>query len=295
MLNLFLTLSNKAVMQKAKLPWLLTALHTGTTAIGCASLLAMGHFELTRLATRENVILVAFSSLFTLNIAISNVSLALVSVPFHQVLRSTTPIATLLIYRIFYARTFSQQTYLTMIPLIVGVALATYGDYYFTVYGFSMTLLGVVLAALKAIASNRLMTGTLKLSPLELLFRMAPLAAVQCLFYAWGSGELARAREIISTDNIFTPYFSIILATNAVGAFALNIVSFQTNKVAGALTICVCANLKQILTIVLGIVLFSVQMTLLNGVGMAITVVGGIWYSKVELDNKRAKAASGGS
>lgn len=36
-----------------------------------------------------------------------------------------------------------------MIPLILGVGLATYGDYYFTNMGFILTFVGVVLAAIK--------------------------------------------------------------------------------------------------------------------------------------------------
>ena len=60
-------------------------------------------------------------------------------------------------------------------------------------------------------------------------------------------------------------------------------------KAAGALTITVCGNVKQALTILFGIVLFHVQVGLTNAVGMVVTIAGAVWYSKVELDNKRAK------
>lgn len=108
-------------------------------------MLGLGALKLSTLGTREHWTLVAFSFLFTINIAISNVSLSMVSVPFHQIVRSTTPVITILIYRFAYARTYASQTYLTMIPLISGVALATVGDYYATLAGFTMTLLGVFL------------------------------------------------------------------------------------------------------------------------------------------------------
>lgn len=75
LLSLGLTLSNKAVLKKAKLPWLLTVLHTGSTFIGTLAYLGTGKLKLSRLGTKENLILLAFSTLFTLNIAISNVSL----------------------------------------------------------------------------------------------------------------------------------------------------------------------------------------------------------------------------
>lgn len=247
--------------------------------------------KLTRLGSKENLILLAFSLLFTMNIAISNVSLAMVSVPFHQIMRSTCPIATIGIYRVVYGRTYSTLTYLSMIPLILGVGLATAGDYYATVMGFTLTLLGVVLASIKTVATNRLMTGSLALSAMEILLRMSPLAAIQCLFYAFITGEVSEFRVAYS-EGQFSQSFGAAIMLNALIAFGLNIVSFQTNKMVGALTVSVCGNVKQALTIALGIVLFNVEVGLLNGVGMLITIAGAAWYSKVEMDNKRSKASS---
>lgn len=45
----------------------------------------------------------------------------------------------------------------------------------------------------------------------------------------------------------------------------------------------VCGNVKQCLTIALGILIFDVNVSALNGVGMAITLAGAAWYSFVEL------------
>lgn len=137
------------------------------------------------------------------------------------------------------------------------------------------------------VATNRLMTGSLSLSAMEVLFRMSPLAAVQCLFYAAASGELKAASASVAEFD-----WSLIatIMVNASMAFALNVVSFQTNKVAGALTVSVCGNVKQTLTILLGIVLFNVTVGPLNAIGMLVTVFGAAWYSKVELDTKKQQA-----
>ena len=168
MLNLCLTIYNKAVLGKFPYPWLITTLHTSFGAAGCSILLARGYFKLSRLTMRSHAILVAFSFLYTINIAISNVSLyvrtdaerqsrstnsfiasAMVSVPFHQIARSTCPIVTIVIYRIFYSRSYSTGTYLSLIPIIFGVGMATYGDYYFTTMGLVLTFFGVLLASVK--------------------------------------------------------------------------------------------------------------------------------------------------
>ncbi len=234
----------------------------------------------------------AFSFPFTFNIAISNVSLAAVSVPFHQIMRSTCPIATIAIYRTVYSRSYSSATYLSMVPLILGVALATAGDYYCTLAGFTLTLLGVVLSAIKTVATNRLMTGSLTLSAMEVLLRMSPLATIQCVLYAFLTGEVSSFR-IAYAEGQFSNSFGTALLANAVIAFTLNMTSFQTNKVAGALTMTVCGNVKQVLTIGLGIVLFNVQVGWLNAVGTVVTILGAVFYSKVELDAKKRRVVAG--
>ena len=252
--------------------------------MGCYTLVGFGSLKATRLTKEDNLIIVAFSTLFTLNIATSNVSLALVSVPLHQVLRSTCPVATLLIYRM-QGRTYTTATYLSIIPLIFGVALATIGDYYCTSYGLCLTLLGVVLAAVKTVATNKIMTGSLALSALEVLLRMSPLATVQCVICAFMTGEVEAAHLAYVQGNI-SGQFGLVLFANGLIAFLLNIVSLQANKLAGALTMTVAGNVKQSLTILLGIVFFNVQTGLLNAGGIAMTIMGAALYSKVELDTK---------
>lgn len=74
---------------------------------------------------------------------------------------------------------------------------------------------------------------------------------------------------------------------NGALAFVLNVSSFSANKNTGALTMTVCGNVKQCLTILLGILLFGVKVGVLNGAGMMITLAGAVWYSMIELKSKR--------
>ena len=117
---------------------------------------------------------------------------------------------------------------------------------------------------------------------------MSPLAAVQSLLYAILSGEGNAFLAWVQGGNL-TPRYVLALVSNGYLAFLLNITSFYTNKLAGALTITVCANMKQCLTILLGVVAFNVHVGILNGCGMVIALVGAAIYSKVELDSKGKK------
>lgn len=248
-----------------------------------------GYFKLSRLGRRENLALVAFSALFTANIALSNLSLAMVNVAFYQTMRMLCPIFTVIIFRAYYGRTYSTMTYMSLLPLILGAAMTTVGEMKFSDAGFVLTILGVVLAAVKTVVTNRFMTGSLALPPVEFLMRMSPLAAMQALACALATGEVSAFREALATSQMSSISTFFSLAGNGILAFLLNISSFNTNKLAGALTMTVCGNLKQCLTVLLGIFIFDVRVQLLNGTGMAVTMLGAVIYSKAELDNKKKK------
>jgi hypothetical protein len=129
-------------------------------------MLKMGYFKLSKLSLREHLVLGAFSVLFTSNIAMSNLSLyeafppwlgpifahifrSLVSLAFFQIIRNTVPLFTVLIYRVWFSRSYATATYLSLVPIVVGAGMCTAGDYNYTILGLMVTLGGVILAAVK--------------------------------------------------------------------------------------------------------------------------------------------------
>jgi hypothetical protein len=75
--NLTLTLYNKAVLQTLKFgfPWTLTGIHAFFGTLGAWLLAQTGVFTPAKLSSREYYVMILFSVLYTINIAISNVSL----------------------------------------------------------------------------------------------------------------------------------------------------------------------------------------------------------------------------
>ncbi|KAI3649781.1 hypothetical protein MP228_005413 [Amoeboaphelidium protococcarum] len=294
--NLTLTIYNKAVMQFIgfKFPWAITAIHTFFSALGCfICVYWLGMFRPSHLSMKENIVMALFSVLYTVNIATSNISLQLVTVPFHQVVRATTPVFAILLSVLFLKKRYSLQIYLSLLPVIMGVGLATMGEYNFSQTGLILTLLGTFLAAMKTVVTNVVQVGSLKLHPIDLLLRMSPLAFVQCLIFGHLSGENQRLAEFIfgnpavDAPSLFTPTVFWALFFNGVIAFMLNFVSFTANKMTSALTMTVAANIKQVLSILLAVSIFDLTITSLNGLGILITLVGGAWYTFVEFQSKQ--------
>ncbi|KAJ7151432.1 TPT-domain-containing protein [Mycena crocata] len=283
--NLGLTLYNKGVLVRFPFPYTLSALHAFFGTIGGTVLAQNGYFVPSRPSLREGVVLVAFSILYAINIVVSNVSLQLVTVPFHQVVRAATPLFTILFSSILFGAQSSRPKKISLIPVVAGVGFATFGDYYFSCAGFLLTLLGTVLAALKTIFTNVLQTPASRpyfSNPLDLLFFLSPLAFVQCVLLAHLTGELARVR-----DYEMSSFKATALLLNGCIAFGLNVVSFSANRRVGALGMTVAANVKQVLTIVCAVLMFNLTITPLNALGIVLTLIGGAWYGWIELIEKR--------
>jgi drug/metabolite transporter (DMT)-like permease len=284
--NLGLTLYNKAVLQYADfhLPWLLTAIHSLCSFIGsfvCVFLRCSGassHLKISpEVSSRRGILtLLALSVLYTVNIAVSNISLDMVTLAFHQLVRSTTPVFAVVLSLVFRIKSFSTDTYIALLPVVLGVVMATYGDISFTSWGLFLTVLGTALAAVKTIVTNMILVGDLKLQPMDLLWRMSLLAFVQCLMVAQYSGEMDVLRVKLETADF---NFYAVLIGNGVMAFLLNYASFTTNMLSSALTMTVAANIKQVLAIILAIIVFHTHVTPLNAFGIFVTLAGGAQYT----------------
>ncbi|KAJ2159077.1 hypothetical protein GGF46_003277 [Coemansia sp. RSA 552] len=290
--SLLLTLHNKMVLQWQGFgfPWLVTAVHSLGGVLGTRALVGLGLLRPRQVDARQTRVLWAFSVLYTANIAASNVSLHHVTVPVHQVIRGTVPVFTAGLVWALRGRRPGPRVGASLVAVVAGVALATYGDYGgATAGGVALTLLGTVLAALKTVATNELLVGGLglRLAPLDLLLRLAPLALPQALAAALIAGETRGAFDHVRAQSLRDAWLlAAALATNGAAAFVLNVASFTASRQTSALAMTVAGNVKVVLTVILGCVLFHISLSSLTIAGIVLTLAGGAAYSALRLAAK---------
>lgn len=301
--NVGVTLLNKAAFATVDFhyPYFLSFVHMVCNSIGSQMVFrSLGHDQATgqtgifqrllgkverkALDTSGKRSIIGFSVIFSLNIAIGNVSLRHVSVNFNQVMRSLVPAVTIII-GVFIGKQISSSRVTAVIPVILGVAMAVWGDMTFTTLGFFYTCCCVMLAASKVVASGQILTGSLKLHPVDLLGHMAPLAMVQCVTLSVLTGEVS---AIAARPEIYSKFFPIgVVLLSGILSFSLNICSLMANKMTSPLTLCIAANVKQVLMIAVSTIIFATPISRMNGFGILVVLIGSARYSYVSVLEKQ--------
>ncbi|OAL33995.1 hypothetical protein AYO20_06643 [Fonsecaea nubica] len=252
----------------------------------------------TNLSLRVHLrVLLPFSLLYTLNIALSNLALGLVTLSMHQTIRATAPVITVLVSIVWLGSTWREYpagvygaTGLTICGVIIATNAASstkgVGDdraglvvdpSRTTASGFTVTLLSAVLAVLKTIFTNELQRPPrasrwgLGLPSTRLVQYLALYAVNQAVLLASWAGEIKGLTTNVDhgppptltlrlrgrSHRVAVPWPWLWLL-NALAAAMLNLASFEANKRCGPLTMAIATNMKQVVILLMVICLRDV-------------------------------------
>ncbi|MED6219615.1 hypothetical protein PIB30_037417 [Stylosanthes scabra] len=287
--NIGVLLLNKYLLSNYgfKYPIFLTMCHM--TACSLFSYVAIAWMKVVPLQTIRSRVqffkISALSLIFCVSVVFGNVSLRYLPVSFNQAIGATTPFFTAVFA---YLMTFKREawlTYLTLVPVVTGVIIASGGEPSFHLFGFIICIAATAARALKSVLQGILLSSEgEKLNSMNLLLYMAPMAVVFLLPATLIMEEnvvgitLALARD----DSKIIWY----LLFNSALAYFVNLTNFLVTKHTSALTLQVLGNAKGAVAVVVSILIFRNPVSVTGMMGYTLTVFGVILYSEAK---KRTK------
>ncbi|CAK9176325.1 unnamed protein product [Ilex paraguariensis] len=287
--NIGVLLLNKYLLSNYgfKYPIFLTMCHM--TACSLLSYIAIAWMKMVPMQTIRSRVqfmkISALSFVFCASVVSGNISLRYLPVSFNQAIGATTPFFTAVFAYLITLRREAWLTYITLIPVVTGVIIASGGEPSFHLFGFIMCIGATAARALKSVLQGILLSSEgEKLNSMNLLLYMAPIAVLLLLPATLFMEENVIGITIaLSRDDIKIVWY---LLFNSALAYFVNLTNFLVTKHTSALTLQVLGNAKGAVAVVVSILIFRNPVSVTGMLGYTLTVIGVILYSEAK---KRSK------
>jgi drug/metabolite transporter (DMT)-like permease len=265
-----------------KYPIFLTMLHMVSCLILSVVIRISGIAPRQHIRSRRHLFKVSILSIvFVISVVCGNISLRFIPVSFNQAIGATTPFFTALLSLCILRKKETVEVYITLIPVVVGIVLASNSEPLFHLWGFLACFIATFARALKSVLQGLLLTNeNERLDSLNLLLFMSPIALAILSISSLVIEPLAFETMISNCKSSRT--FGFILVSNCSIAFLVNLSNFMVTKCTSPLTLQVLGNAKGAVAVVVSILLFRNPVSSTGMIGYTITVFGVVFYSEAK-------------
>lgn len=287
--NIGVLLLNKYLLSNYgfKYPIFLTMCHmTACSLLSYIAIVWMKMVPLQTVRSRAQFIKISVLSLvFCASVVSGNVSLRYLPVSFTQAVGATTPFFTAVFAYIMTVKREAWLTYLTLVPVVTGVVIASGGEPSFHLFGFIMCIGATAARALKSVLQGILLSSEgEKLNSMNLLLYMAPVAVVILLpATLFMEDNVVGITIALARKDVNIVWY---LLFNSAMAYCVNLTNFLVTKHTSALTLQVLGNAKGAVAVVVSILIFKNPVSVTGMLGYLLTVLGVILYSEAKRRTK---------
>lgn len=240
------------------------------------------------------VTLLPVTVLYTANVGFSLLGLRSLNVPMYQALKRLNPVITLTAKSLMDRQLPAWQVALSVVMIVAGCVVASLGDLTFDLMGYTYALLSCLLQSCYLIlvenSGTKKNTGTMELLYYNSLLSLPLIALIIVV-----SGEATRAAPLFweGAGHHGTLPLAGLICFCSIAGLLLNFSLFWCTQLNSALTTTIVGIMKSMVTTFLGFFLLGgVKFHPLNILGIAMNLVGGMWYSLVKYKERGAKAGA---
>eukprot|EP00056_Hartaetosiga_gracilis_P000326 m.37841 g.37841 ORF g.37841 m.37841 type:complete len:383 (-) comp10160_c0_seq7:36-1184(-) len=216
----------------------------------------------------------------------SQLSILKVPVSYAHTVKACMPIFTVILSRIFLNQTHSTRAYLSLVPIMAGVIIASVTEIEFNLVGLISALVSTLTFAVQNILSKKVMkSGVNHIALLVFVSRISFLCLFPYWFFKDGYGIFFGDSFTKLGDDAFTVSYELILGgvcNSFQTIFAFTFLSFVT-----PVTYSVANVAKRIVIIFVSLFVFKNPVTATNILGILVAIGGIGLYNKAKLDERK--------
>ncbi|KAI8551915.1 hypothetical protein RHMOL_Rhmol06G0224100 [Rhododendron molle] len=279
-LNVVFNIYNKKVLNAFPYPWLTSTLCLATGSLMMLVCWATKITEAPKTDLNFWKALLPVAVAHTIGHVAATVSMSKVAVSFSHIIKSGEPAFSVLVSRFFLGEAFPLAVYLSLLPIVGGVALAAANELNFNLTGFIEGMIGNLAFVFRNILSKRGMgsVGGVNyyacLSMMSLLI-LTPFAIAMEGPQIWAAGWDKAVSQI-------GPNFIWWVAAQTVFYHLYNQVSYMSLNETSPLTFSIGnVIMRRVSVIVASIIIFRTSVQPINALGVAIAIFGTFLYAQV--------------
>jgi len=293
--NIQFNLWNKVVLKTVPLPLTCTLVQFAVGTLFAAAMYLSGLKKAPKIGKEVLIGVLPLAAVHTLGNVFTNLSLSAVAVSFTHTIKAMEPLFSVLLSALFLGVPPTLLTVLSLLPIVGGVALASFTEASFSMWGFGTAMLSNLTFQSRNVLSKKLMISKGGMDNIDLFSVITAMSFVLLLPFAlWADQGFNLTPAALAARGVAQETINDVLikALSAGLMFhGYQQISYMILQRVSPVTHSVGNCVKRIVVIVASVLFFRNPVSPLNALGTAIALAGVFAYSQVKVLEGKKKAA----
>lgn len=293
--NIGYNIYNKQALNAVAKPWTIATIQMITGIFYFVPLWLLGLRKAPKLSVDDIKTLLPIAFCHTGVHVGAVIALGAGAVSFAHIVKASEPVVTCLLNFLFLGQVLPTQVYLTLLPIIGGVAIASMKELSFTYLALAAAMLSNLSSSARGVLSKKTMTGKKIGENLDaqnlyaVLTGLSSIILIPLMLAVEGTSFFPAAKALIDGGEFTKKSLSILVALSGACYYAYNEVAFLALGRVNPVTHAVGNTIKRVVIIVASVIAFKAPMSQGSIIGSTIAIAGTLLYSLAMNASKKKK------
>ena len=283
--NIGYNIYNKQALNALAFPWTIATIQMATGLAYFVPMWVLGLRKAPKLSASDLKTLLPIAFCHTGVHVGAVIALGAGAVSFAHIVKAYEPVVTCGLNALLLGQVLPLPVYLTLLPIIGGVAIASMKELSFTFLALASAMLSNVSSAARGVLSKKTMTGKQIGENLDaqnlyaVLTSMSLLILIPMMLAVEGTAFIPAFKSLVAAGDFTNKSLATLLALSGATYYAYNEVAFLALGKVNPVTHAVGNTIKRVVIIVASVVAFKTPMSTGSIIGSSIAIFGTLLYS----------------